>query len=250
MIRVQRGPEPDGFALRAAAWRGRFDEACQQNPNLTASQFWSRVRGEIRADAQVLYEAFHEKCAYCEAKAGHVAALQIEHYRPQKKFPDRAFDWHNWLVSCGRCNQKKWAHFPDCDGQPCLLDPAAEDPSRHLDFSRAYALAKTRRGAETVELVGLNRSPLEDERALWLMTINALLLLLQSPEASAEARKLLIWAMQADAPYAAMTRCYLQKLAPQFANPAKPHAAVALRDPRERIASLVEQFVDQLQGLI
>ncbi len=247
MIHVDRGPEPDGFASRADDWRERFKKARQQTPDLTASQFWSRVRSEIRADAQVLYEAFHGKCAYCEAKMAHVSSPQIEHYRPQKKFPDRTFDWNNWFLSCGHCNQKKWVHFPDCDGQPCLIDPTAEDPSEHLDFLDAYVLAKTNRGEETVDLVDLNRSPLEDERALWLMTINNLLLLyLLVPEISAEARKLLIWAMQADAPYSAMTHGYLHKWVPCLANPETPHATITLQDPQERIASLKKQFKSQL----
>jgi uncharacterized protein (TIGR02646 family) len=248
MIRVERGPAPDSFAARAVDWHGRFEEARRRNPELTAGQFWSSVRAQVRADAQALYAAFHGKCAYCEAKMAHVSSPHVEHYRPKNKFPDRVFDWQNWLLSCGRCNDRKWAHFPDCDGQPCLLDPTAEDPSMHLDFSGARVLGKTHRGEETIKLVGLDRSPLEDERALWLMKINLLLLLLCCvPEASAEARELLIWAMQADAPYAAMTRCYLRQKTPRLADPEIHHAPVMLRDPQQRIVGLVEQYAGQLQ---
>jgi hypothetical protein len=121
----------------------------------------------------------------------------------------------------------------------------------HLDFSGTRVLGKTHRGEETIKLVGLNRSPLEDERALWLMKINLLLLLLCCvPEASAEARELLIWAMQADAPYAAMTRCYLRQKTPRLADPEIHHAPVTLRDPQQRIVGLVEQCADQLQELV
>lgn len=249
MIRVERGPEPDSFAARAADWYRRFEEAHRRNPELTASQFWSSVRAQVRADAEALYAAFHGKCAYCEARMAHVSSPHVEHYRPKSKFPDRMFDWQNWLLSCGRCNDRKWAHFPDCDCQPCLLDPTAEDPSMHLDFLRARVLGRTRRGEETIKLVGLDRSPLEDERALWLMKINLLLLLCRVPEASAEARELLIWAMQADAPYAAMTRCYLRQKTPRLADPQIPHAPVTLHDPLEQIVALVEQHVDELQEL-
>jgi len=250
MIRVERGPEPDSFAARAADWYRRFEEAHRRNPELTASQFWSSVRAHVRADAEALYAAFHGKCAYCEAKMAHVSPPHVEHYRPKSKFPDRMFDWQNWLLSCGRCNDRKWAHFPDCDGQPCLLDPTAEDPSMHLDFLRARVLGRTRRGEETIKLVGLDRSPLEDERAQWLMNIASLLLLCCVPEASAEARELLIWAMQADAPYAAMTRCYLRQKTPRLADPKIPHAPVTLHDPQERIVDLVEQHADELWELV
>jgi len=251
MIRVDRGPAPDGFAARAADWRRRFEEARRRNPKLTASQFWSRVRAQVRVDAQSLYVAFHGKCAFCEAKMAHISSPHVEHYRPKSRFPDRMFDWQNWLLSCGCCNGKKWAHFPDCDGQPCLLDPTAENPSMHLDFLDARMLGKTRRGQETINLVGLDRSPLEDERAQWLMRINELLLLVCCvPEASADARQLLIWAMQANAPYAAMTRCYLRQKTPRLANPETPYPPVTLRDPLERIANLVQQYVDQLWELV
>lgn len=251
MIRVERGPAPDSFATRAVDWYRRFEEARRRNPELTASQFWSSVRAQVRADTQALYTAFHGKCAYCEAKMAHVSSPHVEHYRPKNKFPDRVFDWQNWLLSCGRCNDKKWAHFPDCDGQPCLLDPTAEDPSMHLDFSGARVLGKTHRGEETIKLVGLNRSPLEDERALWLVKINLLLLLLCCvPEASAEARELLIWAMQADAPYTAMTRCYLRQKTPRLADPEIHHAPVTLHDPQQRTVGLVEQYAGQLQEFV
>jgi uncharacterized protein (TIGR02646 family) len=250
MILVNRGPQPDGFAARAADWRNCFEEICRHNPKLTASQFWSQVRTEIQADAQAIYEVFHGKCAFCEAKMAHVSSPHIEHYRPKSRFPDKMFDWQNWLLSCGRCNDIKWAHFPDCDGTPCLLDPTADEPSIHLDFLAAHVLAKTHRGEETIKLVGLDRSPLEDERAQWLMVVDALLLLLCcAPKASSEARQLLIWTMQADAPYSAMTRCYLRQKTPRLADPDTPHHPVTPGDPQERIAHLVEQYADQLRQL-
>ncbi len=249
MIYVNRGSEPDGFSERAANWYERFKARRKQDPKLTPGKFWSRVRKEVRDDAQSLYEAFHGKCAYCEAKMDHVSASQVEHYRPKKKFSEQMFDWQNWLLSCGRCNQKKWLHFPDCDGQPCLLNPSAEDPSNHLNFVGAQVRGKTHRGKETIGLVGLDRSPLEDERTQWLMVINFLLLLFCVPKTSAEARSLLIWAMQADAPYAAMTRCYLRRKTPRLANPELPHPLITLHDPQERIADFVQEHADQLYNL-
>jgi uncharacterized protein (TIGR02646 family) len=251
MIRVNRGPEPHGFAARAAEWRRRFESARKRDPKLRATVFWSRVRDQVRTDAQALYVAFHGKCAYCEAKMAHVSSPHVEHYHPKSKFPDRMFDWQNWLLSCGCCNDKKWAHFPDCDGQPCLLDPATEDPSMHLDFLGSRVVGRTHRGEETIKLVGLDRSPLEDHRALWLMKINLLLLLLCfAPEAFEEVRELLIWAMQADAPYTAMTRCYLRQKVPRLASPETPHQPVSLGEPLDRIEDLVQQHADQLRGLI
>lgn len=251
MIRVDRGAEPDGFAIRSANWQKRFEEALKEKSKPTPNKFWSRVRREIRPDAEALRVAFHGKCAFCESKMAHVSSPQIEHYRPKSKYPDEMFAWQNWLLSCGRCNQKKWAHFPDCDGQPCLLDPAAEEPSEHLEFLAAQILDKTERGQQTIKLIGLDRSPLEEERAQWLMNINALLLLACCvPTVAAQARELLIWAMQANAPYAAMTRCYLNDKTPGLANPQMPHPFIKSSNQLERMASLLEQHSDSLMDLV
>lgn len=250
MIRVDRGPEPDGFATRSADWQRRFAEAKIQNPKLTSSKFWGRVREEIRPDAQVLYRAFYGKCAFCESRMAHVSSPHVEHYRPKSKFLDQMFVWQNWLLSCGRCNDKKWAHFPDCDGQPCLLDPTTEDPNENIDFLGAQILDKTLRGAETIKLIGLNRTPLVEERAHWLMTINFLLLLLCGmSEIYTEVRELLIWSMQPDAPYTAMTRAYLRRKVPRLANPDTPHPSLEPRNQLERIINLVDRYQNQLQEL-
>jgi uncharacterized protein (TIGR02646 family) len=249
MIHIDRGPRPEGFDNRAQKWATRFQDEQKRDPKLTISQFWTRIRNEVRQDAAVLYGAFHGKCAFCESRMRHVSAPHIEHYRPKSQFPALAFIWENWLLSCGRCNDSKWAHFPDCSGQPCLIDPVTEDPVEHIEFVDFIALAKTQRGAETIRLVGLNRSPLEDERSQWLVSVNALLLLCLVPQFKTQARDLLIWSMQDDAPYAAMTRCYLAQKTPRLANPQQLHLRIELEDPIGRIQQLIEENTSILQDL-
>lgn len=249
MIRVYRGAAPDGFTTRCTNWEKGFQKAVQQNTKLTASKYWSNVRRKIRADAQALYVAFNGKCAFCESKMAHTSSPHIEHYRPKSKYPDLMFAWHNWLLSCGRCNGQKWAHFPYCGNEPCLVEPTTEEPEEHIDFFAAQIFPKTYRGEKTIKLIGLDRSPLEEERARWLMSINTLLLLALIPDTYDEARELLIWAMQADAPYAAMSRCYLNEKVPRLANPEIPHPFVKSSNQIERIATLVEQYTEQLQAL-
>jgi uncharacterized protein (TIGR02646 family) len=253
MIRVHRGPEPEGFSDDAAEWLRQFygQKATHQ---ITANTFWSRVRKRraMHRYAQHLYEAFQHKCAFCESKPEPTSSLQIEHYRPKSntQFEDRMFDWGNWLSSCGRCNSNKWKHFPDCGGQPCLIDPTSEDPADHIEFLRADALGKTSRGEKTIELLGLERSPLKDERSTWLSTMDSLLLLCLVPESSVPARQFLIWAMQPDAPYSAMTYCYLKIWVPNLADPVTPHPRVDFDEPRQHIAELVEKHKDHLAQLI
>lgn len=242
MIRVDRGPKPDGFDVRSQSWNERFQTEHSHDSTLTISAFWTKVRKEIRQDAEVLYHSFHGKCAFCESNPASTSALQIEHYRPKQHFPALVFEWANWLPSCGWCNSKKWAHFPDCEGQPCLIDPATEEPNEHLEFVGYVALPKTERGKKTIGLIGLNRSPLEAERSWWLVQINHLLLIwTHLPQQRQEARELLIWSMQDDAPYAAMTRCYLRDEAPRLANPEQPHPRINPKDPIARMNLFVEE---------
>jgi uncharacterized protein (TIGR02646 family) len=252
MIRVNRGPEPEGFMARSEDWQRRFREARLADAKLTPASFWQRVRRELVRDVNLLDAAFYSKCAFCESKIRHVSPAHLEHYRPKSGFSDLMFIWQNWLIACPRCNIKKGMHFPLCeDDQPCLLDPTTDDPSEHLDFLDAQILAKTYRGEQTISLVGLDCSPLDEERARWLIAIRSLLLLwlCEVPVVSIEARELLIWAMQPDAPYAAMTRAFLRRNTPLFADPHVPHPPVHPADPIKRIDKLIKECSDRLAQL-
>ncbi len=219
MIRLQRLPQPDNFSQRAQDWERRFSAERARNPKLTISKFWAAVRQEIRPDAEILFRNFHGKCAFCESKMAHVSSPHIEHFWPKSKFPHKTFAWRNWLLSCGRCNEAKWSHMPFCGPIPCLIHPIIEDPQKHIGFVGPIVVEKTERGKQTIELVGLKRLDLEEERARWLDQICQLLLLATIPTFHREARTLLIWAMQPEAPYSAMTQAYLLEVAPRLANP-------------------------------
>jgi uncharacterized protein (TIGR02646 family) len=255
MIHVERGDPPAGFEEKAAELARRFTEARNQDPALTASKFWQRVRTELRADAAELAERFHHKCAFCEARMEHVQHPHVEHYRPKGRSESEAslFDWSNWLLSCGRCNESKWKHFPDCGGMPCLLDPTVDEPGEHLLFQRQEVEGLSERGRETIRLLGLDRSPLSRERASWLVKVASLLLLAscaREKRVQSEARQLLIWCLQEDAPFCAMTRASLSHEAPKLANPAHPHPTVSEKDGLIRIAQLVAEHREETRQLV
>jgi len=132
MIRVRRdrSNRPRGFATRARAWQRAFLEARARTPATTAAQFWKKIRPSLQTDAAALSAVFHGKCAYCESRMAHVQHPHIEHYRPKgrSEFEKFLFLWTNWLLSCGRCNDSKWRHFPMLGSLPCLLDPTVDDP--------------------------------------------------------------------------------------------------------------------------
>ena len=254
MIRVPRSEGPTGFAERGRELLEQFREKRGTNPQLTMSAYWKAQRPSLATEAEALRREFRSKCAFCESLMAHVSNPQVEHYRPKSRpeFEELVFEWRNWLLSCGRCNQKKWAHFPMCRAQPCLLDPGCDDPSEHLAFRDAVVVPRTERGEKTRSLLGLHRSPLEDARGRWLVKIDALLLLACSaaPAIFAEARRLLIWSMQVDAPYSAMTRAYLERKTPRLAKPASPHPEIRFADPMARLRALVEQHRSELVSLL
>ncbi|MDR6708314.1 uncharacterized protein (TIGR02646 family) [Novosphingobium sp. 1748] len=120
-----------------------------------------------------LNRLFGFKCAYCEGTTGGVMPIDIEHYRPKAKIvcADKsvivpgywwlAADWNNLLPSCIDCNRSRWHQtsadkknkygkenfFPlefgsahaklpiDVENEkPLLINPANEDPAKHLTF--------------------------------------------------------------------------------------------------------------------
>lgn len=255
MIHVERGSPPAGFAQKAAALAQQWRSARAQDTGLTASQFWQRVRPQLRAEAAELATRFHHKCAFCEARMEHLQPGHIEHYRPKGRaeFEAHMFDWSNWLLSCGRCNDSKWKHFPDCSGKPCLLDPTVDEPSQHIAFQRQEVHALTERGRETIRLLHLDRPPLSRERASWLVKVQGLLLLAACAnrgQIRIEARRLLTWCLQEDAPFSAMTRAFVQVTAPKLAKPTQPHPRVSESEAHTRIARLILEHENAIKQLV
>ncbi len=161
-------------------------------------------------------EAQHRKCAYCEmALTDHG---DVEHFRPKNaifklrakgrqlassnnvrgrkywKVGEKpgtwdsgywwlAYDWDNYLLTCGICNQQwKNALFPVRGGhrrrprkgdetakEPYLLDPyGSEDPAKHLEFTVAggiKARPRSRHGRESIDVYGLRRANLVESRS-------------------------------------------------------------------------------------
>lgn len=243
MIHVKRdvSNRPRGFQGRAQEWRRAFLRARALDGSLTATKFWQKVRPQIKSDADALARVFYGKCAYCESRMAHVQHPQIEHYRPKGRpeFETQLFVWENWLLSCGRCNDSKWQHFPACDGgTPCLLDPTVDTPSAHIAFAREHVAGTTKRGTETVKLLGLDRGPLEDARAHWLIYVDALLLLAVRPSQLREARDLLVWCIHEEAPWSGCVREYIATKAPKLLQ--APQVVVGA-NPVLRIKELVEE---------
>lgn len=150
-----------------------------------------------------LNEAFGGLCAYCESPIEATAPTDVEHYRPkgairteEGRLPHGyywlAATWENLLPSCIRCNRAEGYDYQDnsrrtsgkgswfpleleaarARGQggegaecPLLLHPYRDDPEEHLEFGEnAEVIPRSRRGAKTIETLGLNRPGLIDAR--------------------------------------------------------------------------------------
>lgn len=133
-----------------------------------------------------------QRCHYCEDSY----ADEIEHIRPKDLYPERVFDWDNYLYACGPCNGPKNNKFaiinaqqtitdvtrarnaavtPPQAGESALINPRVEDPLAflHLDLSQTFyfkpsdeLLAPSQRDAlryarakYTLEVLRLNERP-------------------------------------------------------------------------------------------
>ncbi|MBW8876770.1 MAG: hypothetical protein JF614_17545 [Acidobacteria bacterium] len=101
-----------------------------------------------------------ERCMYCEDSEG----TAIEHFWPKSVYPERAFDWLNYLIACSRCNSNfKRDQFPlDAAGAPLLVNPSEEEPLDHLSFSPSTGRFEPRspKGDPSIDVFGLNRTTL------------------------------------------------------------------------------------------
>lgn len=105
-------------------------------------------------------------CCYCESQVGPVGANQIEHLKPVRIFPRRAFQWKNLHLACAACNRaksKKW------NPQYPILDPVTDVPiGQHLDYAFSETGVRqtwlTERGHTTVDHPKLNRPKLREAR--------------------------------------------------------------------------------------
>lgn len=161
MRRLQRlplSPETlDFLQERARAVTNAADARVEADRlwKLQTAKAFQEIRATLRRMASGL-----ERCMYCEDSQG----TDIEHFWPKSTYPERAFDWHNYLFGCSRCNSNfKRSRFPlDDVGEPLLINPTEEEPLDHLRFltkTGAYA-PRTPKGESSVDVFGLNRTTL------------------------------------------------------------------------------------------
>lgn len=177
MKRLQRLPlTPHGLGFLQDRARQVSSAA---DPKAEASRLWDLQNNKaFREIREVLLQMASgiERCMYCEDSA----ATDIEHFWPKAVYPDRAFEWLNYLIACSRCNSNfKRDRFPlDPAGAPLLLDPTEDDPLDHLSFSpwTGRFESQSSKGEPSIEVFGLNRTTLTRGRADAWMALRHLLI--------------------------------------------------------------------------
>ena len=150
---------------------------------------------------KVLWEHQNSKCCFCEREREEKRESDLEHYRPKAKVDEEpthlgywwlTYEWDNYLFSCKPCNESfKGNQFPLLGkGQrafnvgdnldleyPELINPYKENPELAISFdwescndlfvkAVSHPHSDTEgRGRKTIEIVGLNRPGLPEERA-------------------------------------------------------------------------------------
>ncbi len=236
MIRVRK-PKSVPMVLRNEGLRARKALCAKKNIGEEFA-FDKEIYGH-RSVKQVLVSAQHGKCCYCEAKVNHVAAGDVEHYRPKAAVQQSegeslqkpgyywlAYEWDNLLFACSICNsQHKKNLFPLRDPkkrarshradlsreEPLLIHPAEEDPRRVLRFrdEYAYPVKGNERGQVTLNVLKLNeRDALVEDRRKQIAIIRRLEDLVRCGDADARAEaEALLSEMESDsAEYASMVR--------------------------------------------
>lgn len=194
MIPIDTGAEPAPLADLRARELARVRAALAAGRPLSAELLgrgWDEVRGELRTR-----QSF--KCCWCEARQLE-RNRDVEHYRPKVEAIGAdgvprlgywwlAWTWSNLFFACDGCNRyEKRSAFPLLDEgarlrpeqsppgreRPLLLDPGdrAEHPVAHIRFRpdhqtpgrwRPVPRDGSRRGAETIRILGLDRDEVLD----------------------------------------------------------------------------------------
>lgn len=158
---------------------------------------------------KILWEHQNHKCCYCEREREEKRESDLEHFRPKAKVENDpthfgywwlVYTWENYLFSCKPCNQgAKKNQFPLLEGgiramgptdslvneNPILINPYDENPEQFISFdwedsngkfvkATSTATDDNGRGKKTILIVGLNRNGLAEERAGFLLTLEAI----------------------------------------------------------------------------
>lgn len=213
---VDRGPEPGGVAGYARqftqGWVDYFQNGVGERP---IDFHWSEFRPTMGSRTNNI-------CWYCErlcdarAESGGRAPT-VDHFRPLSRFPQRAYEWSNWVFSCYACNvENKADRWPDSGFIDPCASVVAERPEHYLDYDvdtgeiqpkDGLSDIDRRKAEETIDSLGLNRLDVRFHRSRWTLKFRYDTLRLPVSE-----RQAFIDFMTTEVPYAGTTRMVVEQL--------------------------------------
>lgn len=207
MVKLRpRPPQPPTLeSIDVLRSKEDIEQKVKNGEKLTSADFphyWTEddVRG-------TLWRHQHSKCCYCERKRELKRESDLEHYRPTARIAEEqshpgywwlAYEWTNYLIACKPCNQ---AHKRNCfpllpNGarawrpsdslsaeKPALMNPVDDHPEDCIGFDwqgsgnilvKAVGLDDEGRGSATIDLTGLNRFELMQERSDLILLLEAI----------------------------------------------------------------------------
>ncbi|MFN0101293.1 MAG: HNH endonuclease [Bryobacteraceae bacterium] len=118
-------------------------------------------------------EDFRATCAYClldEKWAAGLENFELDHFRPQSKFPYLALNFYNLYWSCHVCNKTKGAHWPSqvlLDMGIGFVDLCSADFADHfVERPSGEWRGMSQSASYTIDALRLNRPHLVDLRRL------------------------------------------------------------------------------------
>ncbi len=110
----------------------------------------------IPALKEVILTMSYGKCVYSEIKLNEEGKyMQIEHFYPKSRYPDKVLEWGNLMASSNICNAKK----NDCDPYNTpIVNPFIDNPKDYfyIENGRIWPLNKSRKAINTLEKCDLN----------------------------------------------------------------------------------------------
>jgi uncharacterized protein (TIGR02646 family) len=190
VIHVKRPPLPPELQVRLRKASDEVVARYRASVSDPQRRFDVRRYDAWRPTREFLKQVFHGKCAYCESRVSATGADHVDHFRPKgnalgldgQSHPFHyvwlANTWENLYLVCQTCNMNKGNQFPLEDEtervkqegriggeRPLLLDPCLDWPEEHLSFEEdGRVRALSRRGEVSIQIYGLNRGELVDER--------------------------------------------------------------------------------------
>ena len=204
MIKIEKPTEPPKTLIEKGAVANRENCAAYDSGQREFKFREGIYRARSVKDA--LLRAQYGKCCYCESEVRSISYGDVEHYRPKGAVKQAenhpgyywlAYDWNNLLFSCEVCNRshkgtlfplknpddRARSHHDNIDAeQPLFVNPAIEDPRRHIRFQGESPVPRTKVGRKTIEGIGLRREDLEEERREWLQILKTMRDLIETAE--------------------------------------------------------------------